>query len=614
MIKTKISPSPPSSYCSRRFLTTVDQEDLPYSEDECASFLLTLKFASAGSTSIVGINETLGTATAVDSNADSADSCSSCSSSVSTSTEEDEEEDQQVTKLAPAGHNYAGICISPALPSDQHWLSEVHCYLRKHCIEVFAATEEDVASRRLGGGRATNIDVGQVGVRCRFCQGLPPQKRATQSSSFPTKLSGLSTSVAMMQCRHFPSCTMVPQDVRDKIASISSNTSMVVSSSPTTSMTATPQKQHNDDGDNFDVAASTTTPSTCRWWNRGGSTGKHQYWISSAKKIGLIDTAAGIRFERDPKDSPLKIKDEASSFYDATVTNGSCLTSEIMSSATPVASSHARSTKSSKSNTVHQVMEEESSLVAETIKNEKVGEEPSSLVTEEDKQLIPDYLFVAMQQMIPCYLTEEDRVGCYKDRDTGFRGIACKHCGGMPGFGKYFPASVRSLAQTTTSQTIVKHVGAKCKRCPPHIRAAMVEMQQRARLLSVKSSTKASREVRCKPKYGSRKIFFQRVWGRLHDEHVPDIDHLQQEDEEEEEEGFSSAEENKSFSKKSHKVTNTTMTPANKRNIRKSSSAYEVSDSDNEEAPYHKRSYCRLQQSIKFDSKKRRVSEDDITW
>jgi hypothetical protein len=596
-------------------LTMIEHEDLLYNEDQCASFLVSLKFASAAS--IVSQTDKLGNSTTSEPNAKCVDSCSSSRSSspscmsTTSATEQDTEAADESKVVKAQKKNYAGACISPALPSDQHWLSEIHCYLRKNCIEIFAATEQDVASRRLGGGRATNIEVGQVGVRCRFCQGLPPQKRATQSSSFPTKLSGLSTSVAMMQCRHFPSCNMVPKDVRDTLASITSNPSMVGSSFSSTvdvTVPTTPRKYHMDEGE-------TSSPS--RLWNRGGSAGKHQYWISSAKKIGLVDTASGIRFERDPQDNCRKIRVEASSCSDSTQIedSSSLATRDIISSATPNASAHIRTGKSSQNRKVRQVVEEESPSVNLPTRKDKAPSDdvPSCLVTEEDKKLIPDYLYIAMQQMIPCYLTEEDRVGCYKDRETGFRGIACRHCGGMPGFGKYFPATVRSLAQTTTSQTIVKHIGYKCKRCPSEIRAAMTTMQQQTRSGSIKNCNNSSKEIKCKPKYGSRKIFFQRVWGRLHNEHVPDIDHLQQEDgdddDDDEEDAFSSADEYKGSKRKS-KIANTMSSIGVRRNMRKRRRVSEVSDSDNEDAP------CQYMYNrpSKFNNTRRRVSEDDITW
>jgi len=132
----------------------------------------------------------------------------------------------------------------------------------------------------------------------------------------------------------------------------------------------------------------------------------------------------------------------------------------------------------------------------------------SDLVQTKDRDLVPDALFVAMAQMKSCELTQADRVGCYKNREIGFKGMCCKHCGGQPGFGRYYPNSVRSLAQTTTSQTILKHIGGKCRFCPPHVRQALLELQ---RAQAAKEGIAAGR-----PRYGSRKIFFQRVWARLH--------------------------------------------------------------------------------------------------
>lgn len=132
----------------------------------------------------------------------------------------------------------------------------------------------------------------------------------------------------------------------------------------------------------------------------------------------------------------------------------------------------------------------------------------SNLVYPKDRDLVPDALYLAMAQMKLCKLTQADRVGCYKSREIGFVGMCCKHCSGQPGFGRYYPNSVRSLAQTTTSQTILKHIGSKCRFCPADIREAVQELLRQ----------QAAREGMAsgRPRYGSRKIFFQRVWARLH--------------------------------------------------------------------------------------------------
>jgi hypothetical protein len=92
-------------------------------------------------------------------------------------------------------------------------------------------------------------------------------------------------------------------------------------------------------------------------------------------------------------------------------------------------------------------------------------------------------------------------------RPIGYLGLCCGHCGGQPGFGRYYPNSVRSLAQTTTSQTILKHVTSKCRYCPDHIRRAVMDLQR----MGAEENSPVGR-----PRYGSRKIFFQRIWHRLH--------------------------------------------------------------------------------------------------
>ena len=170
----------------------------------------------------------------------------------------------------------------------------------------------------------------------------------------------------------------------------------------------------------------------------------------------------------------------------------------------------------------------------ETYDLTKFVDESNPLVQYKDRDLVPDSLFVAMLQMKVCYLTQSDRVGCYKTRDLGFVGMCCKHCNGQPGFGRYFPNSVRSLAQTTTSQTILKHIASKCRFCPPNIRDVVVELIRQQTIREAAAAAMTSHTIQnviasadtvtssnnqaaaSRPRYGSRKIFFHRVWSRLH--------------------------------------------------------------------------------------------------
>jgi len=203
--------------------------------------------------------------------------------------------------------------------------------------------------------------------------------------------------------------------------------------------------------------------------------GRKQYWIDSAKRLGLVDTPHGIHFGRDPR-GPLP----------------------------PLTGPSVNSKEGRKKKA-----ELEKSDVGDdtTMIQQPIPEiDPRPLVFEEDRPLISDFLYLTLEQMSPCKLLEADRVGCYKTRKVGFPGLACRHCVGQAGCGRYFPASEASLSQTTTSQTIMNHVR-NCRRCPSEIRENL-EIMKRARMGP--DGKRAD-----KPKHGGRKVFFHRLWCRI---------------------------------------------------------------------------------------------------
>lgn len=252
--------------------------------------------------------------------------------------------------------------------------------------------------------------------------------------------------------------------------------------------------------------------------------------------MGLVDTEDGIKFAPhvNPNELAAKAAAEAvpANHFTPLLASGSFDISEAAHSTASSSSSSSgaaatkkkRGSGSSKTITPDLLPQQEGAEILEipdlsltSTLSTLMGE--TDLVDTEDLDLVPDYLFLAMSQLKPCELSEQDKVGCYKDRDIGFSGMACKHCGGQPGFGKYFPATVRSLAQTTTSQTILKHVGQKCRMCPPNIRNSILALQGQE---DAEKSTYARGPCDDgRPRYGSRKVFFQRVWARLHGEPVP---------------------------------------------------------------------------------------------
>ena len=225
-------------------------------------------------------------------------------------------------------------------------------------------------------GRNKPIALGQVGVRCIHCRDDPVSERGQQAVSYPSLITGIYNSVQQMLRLHFECCLSMPQEVREKIEALKKSSSA-----------------------------------------RGG---RKQYWVDSAKRLGLVDTAHGIHFARDPY-APLP----------------------------PLGGPSGASSKDGKGNIYLSPgpggkYEDESGIGHDgTGMNEDLGvtfdetgkkvdlnalgylskDEIYPLVVPEDKSLTPDYLYLTLQQTQPCNLMEADRVGCYRGRELGLPGL-----------------------------------------------------------------------------------------------------------------------------------------------------------------------------------------------
>lgn len=287
-----------------------------------------------------------------------------------------------------------------------------------------------------------------------------PAERGQQATSYPSLISGIYNSVQQMLRLHLDCCLSMPQDVRQKIEQLKLSCS-----------------------------------------SRGG---RKQYWIDSAKRLGLVDTEHGIHFGRDPM-GPLP-----------PLTGPSVNSKEGRVKKKPPTKPPREDTSYTPSPGA--VRAPPPSLPPpHPIAPPPPPVEDRPLVFPEDQPLISDFLYLTLQQMAPCVLMEADRVGCYKLRQVGFPGLACRHCVGQAGCGRYFPASEASLSQTTTSQTIMNHVR-NCRRCPMEIRERL-DIMKRNRI-------RPDGKRADKPKHGGRKIFFHRLWCRIQnipiDEELPE--------------------------------------------------------------------------------------------
>eukprot|EP00523_Entomoneis_sp_CCMP467_P013944 CAMPEP_0168802210 /NCGR_PEP_ID=MMETSP0725-20121227/19954_1 /TAXON_ID=265536 /ORGANISM="Amphiprora sp., Strain CCMP467" /LENGTH=535 /DNA_ID=CAMNT_0008853951 /DNA_START=103 /DNA_END=1711 /DNA_ORIENTATION=- len=146
-----------------------------------------------------------------------------------------------------------------AMPTDSESLSDRQCYVRSEMVEIFAATEQDVAARHSKG--AQKLVVGQVGIRCIHCAHLRPRDRAERAVCYPSSISRIYQTVADMQRFHFEHCKCIPKHISNVYKNLK-----------------------------------TTRPR--------GVGSPQTYWVQSAKQLGLVDTKGGIRFDTDPHAMP----------------------------------------------------------------------------------------------------------------------------------------------------------------------------------------------------------------------------------------------------------------------------------------------------------------------
>mmetsp|Transcript_5354 Transcript_5354/g.7718 ORF Transcript_5354/g.7718 Transcript_5354/m.7718 type:complete len:713 (+) Transcript_5354:104-2242(+) len=141
----------------------------------------------------------------------------------------------------PLPHFLQRLCVPLATDEDENWLSEFLCFIRAELVEVFRASNDDVASRI----NSKKVVYGQVGIRCRYCAHMSHAERASRSSSFPSSIDRIYQSLTMMIRDHFVRCTGLPGNLRAKFLELKSHTTQ-------------------------------------------GATDSKRYWIESAKCLGMV--------------------------------------------------------------------------------------------------------------------------------------------------------------------------------------------------------------------------------------------------------------------------------------------------------------------------------------
>jgi hypothetical protein len=136
--------------------------------------------------------------------------------------------------------------------------------------------------------------------------------------------------------------------------------------------------------------------------------------------------------------------------------------------------------------------------------------ESEQLVQEEDRLLLTEYFYYMMKQLRPVRFSESDRRTRGGKREkirVGYGGLQCVHCVDIQNSRKFFWSNVDRLANSFAE--IPGHI-LKCRRCPQPYKDALLLLKQR-------HADQMSRLPR-----GSQKVFFRRMWNRLHKEDPDD--------------------------------------------------------------------------------------------
>jgi hypothetical protein len=238
------------------------------------------------------------------------------------------------------------------------------------------------------------------------------EERTMGAVSFPASMAGIYESVKRWQRVHMETCLDLPPEVRGALVQLSSSNVWI----PTT----------------------------------------RQYWVDSARALGMADTDDGIRFAQDPS---------------------------------------RRFAGASSSQIGGGEGKDPVALTARLA-------DGRSIVQPDDYLMVPPYVYFLMSQVEACRFTEADRFVARSKGPVGYPGFQCKHCSGHAGLGKYFPVTSKSLSTNSTSQNIHAHI-LKCRKCPEELKHKLVELKD-----------EKSKAPRLEP--GWRKVFFDKLWSRLH--------------------------------------------------------------------------------------------------
>jgi len=374
---------------------------------------------------------------------------------------------------------------------EKEYLSDFHRYLRQSVFEFFAAEELDVSAST--GGRHKPLSLGQVGVRCVFCKQLSYDEKAPADRSFCGQISKINDTIRRMIARHLRVCNSIPAEVLRKIDSLSTKV-------------------------------------------KHGAESSKNYWIESALSMGLVDTVdEGIRFSRDPRLPPMKLSNKEKSKKRAqTVASQNAQRSVLALAA-------KKKRKVSDSPEKAMGMSDKLGKMSKLDDENHYSSVPRSLIEfrplvfPADKSMIPDYLYLVLEQMVPAAwisptVTSSTLVSSNSKKrkttaatppfhpPTVYAGFACKYCIGHGIIGRFFPVSKGALLHPGLAMAMTHHAST-CVSCPRGIRKQLADMLKRRQEGNGKDHSSDTTVDEADPE-----ALVNRIWSRIQGVYVCDAE------------------------------------------------------------------------------------------
>ncbi len=126
-----------------------------------------------------------------------------------------------------------------------------------------------------------------------------------------------------------------------------------------------------------------------------------------------------------------------------------------------------------------------------------------------EKNLVTDFTYTVMTQLVVVKFDHKDRRGNRGKTEDGFPGLACRYCKGATGrTGRYFPTTIRTLADSKKTLFSVNRHLMECKKCPTDVKKYL-----RSRFCSHLKEKQEKRQ-----RHGSIRTFYRRIWDIMHED------------------------------------------------------------------------------------------------